>query len=156
MTLKLRFLRGVDPLLKKEMVVFGKWLRGWYSFPLGLEIRLVHQAVLVDSDGVESHLRWWQTASGRPVLAEIAVGSFAKNLAEEGPEVAFPTVVAAIARVVKYYYQVVRDAPVRDDLAERWGDKVLEAYVKKSQPPPPWSGAPRPGAKTVEELPAPS
>ena len=119
-----------------------KWLRGWYPFPNRLEIRLVHQMRLVDFDGTKCALRWWQSSNRtEPVTAEIAVGTFAKNFESDGEGVAFCTVVAAVGRALKYYYQAVRDSPKREDYAERWGDRLLDAYCDGSSPPPPWKGA---------------
>ena len=42
---------------------------------------------------------------------------------------------------LKYYYQAIRDAPYREDYATRWGDRLLDAYVNGTPPPPPWKGA---------------
>jgi hypothetical protein len=102
---------------------------------------LVHENVLIDTDGAKCHLRWWQNDTGRPVIVEIAVGLFARNLRQEGEEVAYPTVVAAIGRALKYYYQAIRDEPSRTSQAERWGDRLLDSYVDSLTPPPPWRGA---------------
>jgi len=142
MALRLRFIGGVDPHLKSEVVELGKWLRTEYPFPVALEIRLVNRLVLIDSDGTECALRWWQSSRGsEPVTGEIAVGSFSRNLRDDGASVAYPTVVAAVGRLLKYYYQIIRDAPQREDYADRWGDRLLDAYVDGSQPPPAWKGA---------------
>ena len=111
MTLRLRYLCGVDPRLKSEMVVYARWLRRWYTFPVMLEVRLIGNDVLIDDDGATCHLRWWQDRAERPVSVEIAVGKFAKNLKHDGRSVAYATVAAAIARGVKYYFQAIRDAP---------------------------------------------
>ena len=142
MRLRIRFIDGVDTRLKSEIVELGKWLRTHYAFPNALEIRLVNQMTLIDFDGAECALRWWQSARGRePVTGEIAVGSFPGNLRDDGPSVAFGTVVAAVGRVLKYYYQAIRNAPYREDYADRWGDRLLDAYVNDTPPPPPWKGA---------------
>ena len=138
MSLKLRFIGDVNPVLKRQMIYFGMWLRIHYEFPVPLEIRLVYQDVLIDFDGTECTLRWWQNSQGRPVKGEIAVKSFDRDLKEKGEKVAFPTVVAAISRVVKYYYQVINDSPIRYDYAEQWGDKVMDAYIDETIPPPPF------------------
>ncbi len=142
MKLTLRFVGKVDARLKREILELGKWLRGWYPFPNALEIRLVHQKLLIDFDGTKCALRWWQSSRGQEsVTGEIAVGSFPRNIRDHGPDVAFPTVVAAVGRVLKYYYQAIRDAPQREDYADLWGDRMLDAYVKGGSPPPPWTGA---------------
>ena len=108
MNLSFRYIGGVNPYLKKEMFYFGKWLRQNYEFPNPLEIRLVNKDVLIDFDGTECALRWWQNSHGaESVKGEIAVKSFSKNLKDEGPSVAFPTILAAISRVLKYYYQAI-------------------------------------------------
>jgi hypothetical protein len=141
-TLHLRFIGGVDDRLKAEVMYVGKWLRGWYAFPNRLEIRLVNQRRLVDFDGTKCALRWWQSSIGtEPVTAEIAVGTFAENLESHGEDVAFPTVIAAVGRALKYYHQQVRGSPNREDYAERWGDQLLNAYCDGLSPPPPWKGA---------------
>jgi hypothetical protein len=141
MSLNIRFVGKVDPRLRSEIVACGRWIRRWYSFPVGLEVRFIHRTVLIDTDGAECYLRWWQNASERPVNAEIAVGLFRKNLRREGPEVAYPTVVAALGRALKYYFQAIRDKAPRSDHAERWGDRLLDAYIAGSIPPQPWRGA---------------
>ena len=63
------------------------------------------------------------------VTGEIAAASFPENLEDGGPETAFPTVIAAVGRLLEYYYQAVRGAPIREDPAERWGDRMLDAYT---------------------------
>lgn len=135
MALLLRFIDGVDPRLRYEMQPYVRWLRRWYDFPVTLHMRLIHRDVLVDDDGSRYHLRWWQHDRHRPVTVEIAVGKFARNLAREGPTVAYPTVAAAIARGLKYYRQATRDAPIREDYADRFADKVIDAYVADRKPP---------------------
>ena len=139
--LRVRYLESVDPRLKSQMGPYTRWLRRWYSFPVPLEIRLIGRSPLIDDGGAECYLRWWQRGTERPVFVEIAVGHFEQNLAREGPDVAYPTVAAAIARGVKYYIQAIRDAPQREDYAERWGDRVMEAYADELTPPEPWKGA---------------
>ncbi|MFT6362517.1 MAG: hypothetical protein ACJAZ8_000923 [Planctomycetota bacterium] len=141
MTFKLRFLEDVDPRLKSEMVAFGRWIRRWYDFPVHLEMRLISTSRLTDFDGSECSLRFWQNGSEGPVTVEIAVGRFAKNLEVGGPDVAYPTIAAAIGRGLKYYFISCRDAPIREDFAKRWGDRLLDAYVDESTPPAPWTGA---------------
>lgn len=141
MPLRIRFIGGSDQRLKDEIAPFARWLRGHYSFPIDFELRLVNQRVLRDFDGAKCYLRWWQTSSEKLVVAEIAVGNFGRNLAKEGPTVAYPTVVAAIGRALKYYFQILRDEPRREDRATRFGDRLMDAYISDSKPPPPWRGA---------------
>lgn len=140
MTLKIRFVGGADSRLKREIVVFGRWVRKRYSFPVACEVRLINRAVLIDTDGAKCHLRWWQNDRKRPFTAEIAVGRFATNLEKEGSGVAYPTVVAAMGRALKYYYQTIRGEVAREDYADRWGDRLLDAYVDGGRPPQPWRG----------------
>lgn len=142
MRLRLRFIGKVDRRLRSEVLELFKWLRSSYRFPNALEIRIVHQRVLIDFDGTECALRWWQSSrGGGPVTGEIAVGSFPQNMKDDGPQVAFPTVIAAVGRVLKYYYQAIHDSPQRGDYAEFWGDKMLKAYTGGTRPPEPWKGA---------------
>ena len=132
---RLRFIGQVDRRLRPEVLAVARWLRRWYSYPNGLELRLVHEPKLVDTDGANCVLRWWQNGTGRPVVAEIAVHSFALNLRAEGPTVAYPTVIAAMGRVLKYYDDAITDRAPRKKLVERWGDKPLDAYVGGTVPP---------------------
>jgi hypothetical protein len=132
---RLRFIGRVDRRLKPEVLAFARWLRRWYSYPSALELRLVHEPRLIDTDGTRCALRWWQNGTGRPVVAEIAVHSFARNLCAEGPKVAYPTVIAAMGRVLKYYDHAIIDRAPREASVERWGDKLLDAYVGGKVPP---------------------
>jgi hypothetical protein len=136
MSLSFKYLNNVNPYLKGEIYYFGKWIRKMYEFPLPLEIRLINKQVLIDFDGTNCALRWWQD-SGRnqSVKGEIAVGTFNENLNNEGPTVAFPTVIAAIGRIVKYYYQAIQDVPIDEHLATEWGDQVMSAFIDKTMPP---------------------
>lgn len=139
---RLRFVGPVNRELRQEAVRFARWVREWYSFPNPLEVRLVEVLAIEDEDGTCCALRWWQTARGREgVVVEIAVGSFECNLSENGPAMAFATVLAACGRALKYYFQAVTDAPSREDYAEMWGDKLLHAYLTDLTPPRPWPGA---------------
>jgi hypothetical protein len=136
MSLSFRYIDNVNPYLKAEMLNFGKWLRKSYDFPVPLEIRLVNQKILIDFDGTECALRWWQNSGGtESVKGEIAVGRFVQNFMNEGPNVAFPTVIAAICRVVRYYYQAINDLPINEGEATEWGDKVMSAFIEKTAPP---------------------
>lgn len=138
MSLTFRYLDGVHPELKAEMLVFARWLRLNYAFETPLEIRLIPEEAITDFDGVECALRWWQNKrKPESVKAEIAVKSFEATLEKEGPSVAFPTVIAAIGRVVKYYLLAIHDLPESEDVATEWGDRVLDAYVDKTCPPSP-------------------
>src|SRR5450631_4499179 len=98
---RLRFIGRVDRRLRTEVLALTRWLRRWYSYPSGLELRLVHERRLVDTDGTSCVLRWWQNGTGTPVVAEIAVHSFAGDLHTKGPNMAYPTVIAGIGRVLK-------------------------------------------------------
>ena len=118
------------------MLYFGKWLRKSYDFPIPLEIRLVNQQVLVDFDGTKCALRWWQNAGKTESFkGEIAVGTFDKNLRLEGKSVAFPTVIAAIGRIVKYYFMSINDLSIKENVATEWGYEVMAAYTDKTNPP---------------------
>jgi hypothetical protein len=139
--LRMRFVGGADPRLRPEAMYWARWIRAWYTFSLPLEIRLVNVPAIVDYDGVECAMRWWQSTRGRePFIAELAVGAFASTLETEGPTTAYPTVFAAIGRILKYYFQAESNSWYREDYAERWGDKLLDAYMHDSTPPPPRSG----------------
>jgi len=136
MSLSIRYLTGVHPDLKREVIYFAKWLRVHYAFPKPLEIKLVPKDVLIDFDGVKCNLRWWQRSNGvQSVKGEIAVKSFEETLKNEGSETAYPTVIAAIARVIKYYSLALKDMPSDEDIATEWGDKVLDAYFDERSPP---------------------
>lgn len=135
-SLRIRFIGDVDERLRLEVMFFARWVRTWYSFPHPFVIRLVHQPFVTDIDGVKCAQHWWQTSRGRKgVVAEIAVASFSEIFKREGNTVAFPTVIWAVGRVIKYYLQTTSDSPIRVDLAEKWGDKLLEAYIEGSVPP---------------------
>lgn len=137
MSLCLRYINDVNPYLKNQMLYFGKWLRKAYDFPVPLEIRLVNCKVVVDFDGTECALRWWQYSGGAQAFkGEIAVGSFDETLRRKGPTFAFPTVVAAIGRVVQYYYQAIYDLPANEKLATKWGDLIMDSYIDRTTPPP--------------------
>jgi hypothetical protein len=136
MSLSLRYLNNVNPYLKSEMLYYSKWLRKCYDFPVPLEIRLINKKVLIDFDGTKCTLRWWQNSGGKEAFkGEIAVGTFDENLNSEGPTVAFPTVIAAIGRVVKYYYQAIDDLAINEDLVTEWGDLVMNSFIDKTPPP---------------------
>lgn len=132
---RLRFIGRVDRRLRPEVMAVARWLRRWYSYPSVLELRLVHEKRLVDTDGTRCALRWRQNGTGTPVVAEIAVHSFARNLHSQGENVAYPTVIAAIGRALKYYDHAISDRAPRGKLVERWGDKLLDAYVDGTVPP---------------------
>lgn len=69
------------------------------------------------------------------MVAEIAVGSFAGNLRAQGPNMAYPTFIAAIGRVLKYYDHAITDCAPREKFIERWGDQLLDAYIGGKVPP---------------------
>jgi hypothetical protein len=132
---RLRFIGRVDRRLRREVLALTRWLRRWYSYSSGLELRLVHEPKLVDTDGTRCALRWWQNGTGTPVVAEIAVHSFAGNLRARGPGMAYCTVIAAIGRVLKYYDYAITDRDPREKFVERWGDRLMDSYVDGTMPP---------------------
>ena len=135
----MQFVGDVDAHLRREVERFARWLRRWYTFSRPLDIRLVHAAAVTDMDGKSVWLSWWQDYDRHETLhAEIAVGSFAGNLAAYGPDTAYPTVLAAVGRVVKHYFQCLGRSPVRADYAQRWADRALDAYYDRTTPPSPW------------------
>ena len=134
--LRIRFLGEVDQRLRPEVLALTRWLREWYDFPVPCEIRLRDVSKIIDRDKTPCSLRFWRSTGRRePFKGELAVGSFTKTLKREGPTVAYPTVIAAIGRLVKYYFQSITNAPLREDYATAWGDKLLDAYVAGSYPP---------------------
>ena len=135
MSLAFRYKDGINPDLKNEIIYFGKWLRQNYVFTKPLEIRLIHKDELLDFDGTKCALRWWQCSS-ESVKGEVAVKSFDSNLKNDGPAVAYPTVIAAISRVVKYYFLAIQDIPEHEIIVTEWGDNVMSAYIDKITPPP--------------------
>ena len=140
--LVVRFDGPVDGRLRSEVARFARWLRRWYTFETPLTIRLVHASSIADYGGRQVWLRWWHSYEpGEPITGEIAVESFARNLEDYGPTVAYPTVLAAMARIAKHYFQTLNCSPARVDYAERWASKVLDAYFDGASPPPPWRGA---------------
>ena len=138
---KVHYIGDVDERLKPEVNGFTRWLRQWYDFSVPLDLRLIASESITDDDGEQVAMRFWQDDDDTPVTAELAVGTFARNFELDGPSVAYPTVLAAVARIVKYYFQAVTGAPFREDYAESWGDKVLDAYVSEHTPLRPHPGA---------------
>jgi len=135
--LHIRYINNVDARLKPEILVFARWLRTWYQFPIAFHLQLIGADHLIDYDGTPCALRWWHNSANSPFVGQLAVGSFTNNLELEGDSVAFPTVIASIGRLVKYYSQVISNAPIRTDFAEVWGDKLLDAYIEGAIPPYP-------------------
>lgn len=116
MSLRLQYIEGVFEDLKSEVECFAKWLRAGYKFPVPLEIKLINRPHLIDDDGTECHLRWWQLDNqDQAVKVQVAVGNFPKNLETDGPTVAYPTVVAAIGRGLSYYFQAITITPTQSN-----------------------------------------
>jgi len=140
MPLHFRYINSVPPQLKGQIQYFAIWLRTGYEFPVPLEVKIINKPTLVDFDGTRCNLRWWQNTPEESVKAQIAVGSFKHHLDTEGPSVAYPTVFAAIGRVLSYYFQAIDDHPDSETLATEWGDELLNSYYgQKALPPPnPW------------------
>jgi hypothetical protein len=135
--LRLRFVGDVDPRLRAELVVLGKWLRQHYDFGATFEMRFVHLRRLIDFDGAKCAARWWQSSRrGEPFTAEIAVRSFAGNLRRKGASVAYPTVVACAGRMSKHYFDAARDVETSQRSVDAWGDRLLDAYCDDEKPPP--------------------
>ncbi|NQY36502.1 MAG: hypothetical protein HRT37_16310 [Alteromonadaceae bacterium] len=137
MSLAFSYKDGVNPDLKNEITYFGKWLRQNYVFTKPLEIRLIHVHEIIDFDGVKCAIRWWQCSNeNESVKGEVAVKSFDENLENDGPSVAYPTVIASISRVIKYYFLAIQNLPENEDSVTEWGDNVMSAYIDKIAPPP--------------------
>ncbi|MDP2400660.1 MAG: hypothetical protein Q8M66_01645 [Actinomycetota bacterium] len=139
--LRIRFIGPVDERLRPEVCAFARWIREWYTFTNPLEIRLCGDMTVSDWDGEPCSLVWRQSDRGREkVTAELAVGTFAQNLEVDGDDVAYPTVLYAIGRIIKYYFQSIHGAQMREDYADRWSEKLFAAYCDDTTPPPPRSG----------------
>ena len=138
MSLSFSYIGNVHPYLRSEMSCFAKWLKKHYEFPISLDIRLMHQDVLIDSDKPGCTLRWRHNSGDfESVEGEIAVKSFNQNLENEGEHVAFPTVVVAINSLVGHYFQTINDSPSREDDLINWSNKVLDALIANTNPPSP-------------------
>jgi hypothetical protein len=48
---------------------------------------------------------------------------------------AYATVIAAIGRVLKYYDDAITDRAPREKFVDRWGDKLMNAYLGGTAPP---------------------
>jgi len=48
---------------------------------------------------------------------------------------AYPTVIAAIGRVLKYYDHAITNRAPQEEFVERWGDKLLDSYIDGTVPP---------------------
>ena len=132
------FRPGVHPQLQDGLQSLGNWLSQWYSLPRSLEIRFFETKHLFAVDDEPVFLKFWQDEEGqKAITVEIAVGAFAENLETDGPECAYPTVVAAVGRGLKYGYQLAYDRTINKTNVSRWGDKFMAAYNADKTPPPP-------------------
>lgn len=139
--LRLRFVGDIDARIQSESRAFAKWIRQRYTFPNPLEIRLLSQDVIIGDDGEECTSQWWQSERGREgVVVELAIGSLVRDEAGGDVSVAFPALLWSVGVALKCYYQLISNAPYRMDYAESWSDKLVDAYVHDSTPPPPRSG----------------
>jgi tetratricopeptide (TPR) repeat protein len=128
----------VHPELQEELQPLRTWLLQWYSLPCPIEIRFVGLQHLPTDNEEPAYLEFSQDADGqRAITVSIAVGSFAENMESGGPTCAYPTVIAAVGRGLKYSYQMTYNSPISETNASRWGDKLMEAYISGSTPPPP-------------------
>jgi hypothetical protein len=140
--LRLRFVGDVDERLKQSVMAFARWLRQWYLFSAALEIKLVHVDCFVDEDGGSSVVRWWHARGpGQPGTAELAVASIGEMLDTEDASAVHAMVFVAIGRLVKNYFQALHEAPIREDYAEIWATKLLNAYASGATPPQPYRGS---------------
>lgn len=138
MSIHFRYIEGVPAKLKTQIQYLANWIRSGYGFPVPLEIKLINRQHLIDFDGTKCHLRWWQLDNqDESFKVQIAVGTFTSNLRNEGPTVAYPTVVAAVGRALGYYFQAIDDHPDSEQLATQWGDSLLEAYCNDGIHPHP-------------------
>lgn len=137
---RLRFVGGIDARVRSESRAFARWIRQRYTFPNPLELRLLGQDVIIDDNGDEATSQWWQSERGREgVVIELAIGSLVGEDGPDGP-VNSPALLLSMGVALKCYYQVISNAPYRMDYAESWSDKLLDAYVHGTTPPPPRSG----------------
>jgi len=137
---RLRFVGDIDARVRSESRAFARWIRQRYTFPNPLELRLLGQDVIIDDNGDDATSQWWQCERGREgVVIELAIGSLAGEAGPDGP-VNSPELLSSLGVALKCYYQLISNAPYRMDYAESWSDKLLDAYVHGTTPPPPRSG----------------
>ena len=140
--LSIRFVGDVDPALKQHVAAFARWLRQWYWLETPLVIKFVHVDCFLGDHGDNGLLRWSRTEdAGEPVIGELAVATISRIVDREEASAAYYMVLTDIGRILKYYFQTMRESPIRNDYAETWANKLVEAYVHGTMPPAPYRGA---------------
>jgi hypothetical protein len=130
--LQIRGNRG-NKEVKKAVVLFAKWLRKKYEFPIRVAVYLLPGEIFTTLDGkkVVASFRW--PDKGDAVCIRLATGDFFDLCNEMGKDEAVESVLLSFARQIVRYQNWCKTGKCTDQGVSRRSNKMLEEYCKSTE-----------------------
>ena len=114
--LSLHFDHGVDPDLRRSCIIFCRWLRKEYCFPIHVNIYVKKDEHILTMNGELAISTCWRpTHKEYHSYIRVATGDYLSLVQELGRDRAIAANLYEIARMLTHYYQWLNDA----ELSER-------------------------------------
>lgn len=132
--LRLRFDKGVDPLLREECLRFARWLRQEYKFPIRVPIYIKNWKSIKCIDGGSAFGTCFipNSYKDEPYI-RIAVGDYAELSSKWGKRDATLSILRTIAHELTHYYQWINGVQLTQEIEERQATKnsklIIEYYL---------------------------
>ena len=132
--LRLRFDKGVDPVLKEECKKFAVWLRREYFFPIRVPIYFKNKIKLLCMDGDTAYGTCFLPYSyqDEPYI-RIAVGDFDTLRMNRGEKDAVLSIIHSIAHELTHYFQWINNeqlTPIGEEhQSTRCANYITEQYI---------------------------
>lgn len=118
--LRLRFDKGIDPVLRNSCLKFAAWLRQEYEFPIRVPIYFKNKAYLkcVDGDTAYGTCFIPDTYKDEPYI-RIATGDYVVLCKELGEKYATLSILRTLAHELTHYYQWINGVSLSHESEER-------------------------------------
>lgn len=116
----LHFSKGVHPQLRKEIMLFLRWIRRQYAFPRKVNIQISDEMfVLTFLTGEQVSASIFIPDNEKfNVLIRVSTGDYLLTVQNDGYRVAVCSILGSIAHELTHYYQWVKDPDCRFNEAQ--------------------------------------
>lgn len=119
-SVRLHFSKGVHPQLRKEIMLFLRWIRRVYVFPRKVDIQISDEMFVLTflTDEQVSASIFIPDNERFNVLIRVSTGDYLSTVQNDGYRVAVCSILGSIAHELTHYYQWVKDPDCRFNEAQ--------------------------------------
>ena len=119
-SVRLHFSKGVHPQLRKEIMLFLRWIRREYVFPRKIDIQISDEMFVLTflTDEQVSASIFIPDNERFNVLIRVSTGDYLSTVQNDGYRVAVCSILGSIAHELTHYYQWVKDHDCRFNEAQ--------------------------------------